>query len=88
MINLLREQLTQEGHIKILVRARPNASTTRITGRLDDGSIKIDIAAPTENNKANIELVKFLSSALGIPTNHIQILSGQTARQKLIRITA
>ena len=49
-------------------------------------ALKIRIAAPADDNKANAALVAFLSKWLGIPARHISILSGLHARRKRIAI--
>jgi len=68
------------------VRVRPSASETRVTGFLDDGTIKIDLKAPAEDGKANSELVRFIAEKHGVPKEGVRILSGQTSRKKLVRI--
>lgn len=72
----------------ITVRVRPHAKRTAIKETMSDGSIKIDLAAPAEDGKANQELVRFLSEKYNVPVSSIEILSGQTSRKKTIRITA
>lgn len=48
-------------------------------------TIKIRIKAVPEKGKANIELIKFLSSELNIPKDKINIISGKSTQLKLIR---
>jgi hypothetical protein len=50
------------------------------------GIIKCTLKSQPEKGKANEELVKFLSKTLQISQQDIKILSGQTARKKLIKI--
>lgn len=50
------------------------------------GTIKCFLKSPPEGGKANAELIKFVSSLSKIPQNDIAIISGQTARKKLIKI--
>lgn len=66
------------------VRVRPRSSQTKIKGFLADGTLKLDIAAPAENNKANLELIRFLKEDCEIP--NIEIVRGQTNTKKVIRI--
>ena len=51
-----------------------------------DGSIKIDLAAPAEDGKANTALVKFLAEEFSVPLSCVEILSGHAGRRKVIRI--
>lgn len=47
---------------------------------------KIRIKAAPEKNRANMELINFLSKELGVPKDNIAIISGKTEPLKLIRI--
>ena len=71
------------------IKAIPGSPKTEIVSILDDEkgkTIKIRIKAPPEKNKANIELIKFLSKELAVPKENIKILSGINERTKLLKI--
>lgn len=87
MIEHLQQRLITEEHIEIVVRARPHAAKTQLVDLLDDGSLKIDIAAPADEGRGNTMLVKFLGEIFHVPSSSVKILSGKTARLKLVRIT-
>lgn len=74
------------GGITLLIRARPGAKKTSVRKILEDGSIKIDIAAAPEDNAANAELITFLAAQYEVAASHIEIVSGQTSRIKTIRV--
>ena len=88
MIDDLQQRLRKEGRIDILVRVRPHAAKSEVTGMLEDGSLKIAITAPAEDGRGNTMLMKFLGEQFGVPASSVDILSGKTARLKLVRITA
>lgn len=46
--------------------------------------LKIKLKTPAEKGKANKELIKFLAKILGIPSNKIMIIKGQTHNIKEI----
>ena len=69
------------------IRVVPNAPKTAAAGAYGDG-VKIKINAPAMDGKANAELVKFLSKFFGIGRGSIEIISGETSRDKLVRIDA
>ncbi len=69
------------------VRVHPGASATRFKELMSDGTLKIDIAAAPEDGKANVALRKFLSKEFDVPIAHVEILSGETGRKKVVRIT-
>jgi uncharacterized protein (TIGR00251 family) len=82
----LQARLETEGCLTLAVRARPGASSTTITGMMADGSLKISLAAPAEEGKANRELIRFLAETFGVGRGNIAIVSGETGRRKVIRI--
>jgi len=87
MFNALLQELADKGSVRFYVRAKPSAASTKVVSVMDDESIKVDIAAPPEDGKANRELVSYLAKEFGVPKANVEIVSGATARQKLIRIT-
>ncbi len=68
----------------ITVNVRPGAPQTKIKGVMDDGTIKIDLAAVPEDGKANVELLRFLIQDCEIP--NAEIVSGHTGRRKVVRL--
>jgi hypothetical protein len=49
-------------------------------------TLRLKIAAPPQKGRANQELVVFLSRQLGLKRDSVEIISGHTARNKVIRI--
>ena len=82
----LVSRLRSEGRVSLTVRVVPKSPRTAWAGRLDDGSWKVRIAAVPEDGKANAELIRFLASEFGVERASVRILSGETARMKLIAI--
>ncbi|WP_413289930.1 DUF167 domain-containing protein [Bdellovibrio sp. HCB337] len=64
---------------------QPKSSKNEIIGP-HNGALKIKITAPPVDGKANAELVDFLSEILGIPKRQIEILKGETGRNKSVEI--
>jgi uncharacterized protein (TIGR00251 family) len=54
---------------------------------MEDGSLKIRLTAPPVDGAANEALVKFLSDTLSVSKSQVEIVSGHTGRQKIVRIT-
>jgi len=71
--------------VTIRVRAQPRASRTEIIGE-HDGALKIRIAAPPLNGKANEECRRFLAKLLDVSATSVEIISGETSRDKIVRI--
>jgi hypothetical protein len=67
------------------VRVQPRASKNGIS-RLEDGTFKIRLTAPPVDGAANEALIAFLSATFSVSRSSVEIISGQSARQKIIRI--
>ena len=72
--------------VALAVRVISRASRNEITEILDDGTIKIRVAAAPTDNEANEKLVKFLAEVLGVAPSRLEIVAGMTGRDKLIAV--
>lgn len=80
--------LTPLGDAVLLhVYVQPKASKSRIVG-LHDGMLKLAVAAPPVDGKANEEVIKSLARLLGIPGRDIVIQAGTQAKRKKVKIQA
>ena len=70
----------------LAVRVTPRASRNEIVELLDDGTIRVRIAAPPSDNEANETLIEFLSEILGVPKSRLDIVAGVAGRDKLISV--
>ena len=75
----------KDATITFAVRVQPRASHSVITGEID-GALKIRLAAPPVDGAANEELIRFLSKLLNVPRQNVTIVSGITAKNKIIRV--
>ena len=80
--------LRSQGRACVLsVVVTPNAPRTRADG-LHDGCLRVRLAAPPVDGKANAALQAWLADELGLPKRAVQLLQGQTARRKQWAIDA
>jgi uncharacterized protein (TIGR00251 family) len=70
----------------LALRVTPRSSRNQIVGVLNDGTIKVHIAAPPADDDANKELLSFLSEVLGVSKSKIEIVAGLSGRDKLISV--
>jgi uncharacterized protein (TIGR00251 family) len=70
----------------LAVRVTPRASRNEIVELLEDGTIKVRIAAPPTDSEANETLITFLSEILGVPKSRLDIVAGVAGRDKLISV--
>jgi len=72
--------------VKVSVRVQPGARKNELLGFQED-VLRVKIAAPPVDGKANRELIVFLSEALGIRKSDITIEKGATTKRKVVGIT-
>ena len=75
----------EEKSVLISIRIQPRASKNEII-RMEGGKLKIRLTAPPVDGAANEALVKFLSNQLHVGRAQVEIVSGHTGREKIIRI--
>ena len=75
----------EEDFIIFTIKAQPNSSKNKIAGILGD-ALKINIKAPAVEGAANKELIKFLSKTFKVAKSDIEFVSGETSKQKRIKI--
>lgn len=76
-----------KGGAAISVRVTPRSPKNEITEVLENGTIKIRLNAPPVDGKANQALIEFLAKTLEIKVAQIDIIAGQTSKDKLLTIT-
>ena len=74
-----------EGGIVVSVKVQPNASNDRVVGEHAD-QLKIAVTVAPEKGKANKAVIKVLSRLLNVKISDIEILSGETSRDKKVFI--
>jgi hypothetical protein len=70
----------------ITVKVTPRARKTQVAGVMDDGTVRIRVAAVPEGGAANRALIEFLAKTLGIPASQVEIVAGHASERKLISL--
>ena len=71
--------------IIVKVKIVPGSSKNKIIGVYND-SLKITITAPPVEGKANKKCIAYLAKYFDVAKSKIEIISGQTSKNKLIKI--
>jgi uncharacterized protein (TIGR00251 family) len=71
----------------LTLHVQPAAKRTEVSGAHGD-ALKVKLAAPPVDGKANAELLRFLAEAFGVPLRNVTLLRGETSRAKVVRIEA
>jgi uncharacterized protein (TIGR00251 family) len=75
--------------VSFAVRVQPRASRTTLTGVLgegDDAALKIALAAPPVEGRANEALIRFFAELFSAPRSAVVIIGGAQSRNKIVRI--
>ena len=67
------------------VHARPGAKRTEVAG-LHGDALKLHIAAPPLEGRANEELAAFVAAALGVPRKSVTVVKGSASRRKTVLV--
>jgi uncharacterized protein (TIGR00251 family) len=72
--------------VSFAVKVRPRGKKDAITGEFGD-ALKISLTTPPIEGRANEACIEFLAKLLKVPRSSVSIASGQTSRNKVIRVT-
>lgn len=72
-------------HCLLRLRIQPGAKQTSVIGPLAD-QLKIAVQAPPVDGKANEALLRWLAQTLGVKKAQLTLVSGQTSRDKRVRV--
>lgn len=75
----------KDGSLTFPVRIVPRAKKSEIVG-VEGDTLKVRIAAPPVRGKANEAFVEFLAQVLGVRKRQVEIVSGQRARSKIVKV--
>jgi uncharacterized protein YggU (UPF0235/DUF167 family) len=72
----------------ITVRVTPRASKNEISEILDDGTLKVRLTAGQSDLSTNQALVDFLAEVLGVKPFQLEIVAGESGKDKLVSVTS
>ena len=70
----------------LAVRITPRASQNEVAEILDDGTVRVRLAASPADNESNAALLEFLAEILGVSKTKLEIVAGSAGRDKLISV--
>jgi uncharacterized protein (TIGR00251 family) len=71
--------------LSISIHAQPGAKRTEVAG-LHGEALKIRVAAPALEDRANEALIGFVAKRLGVAKRDVTIVSGEKSREKRLEI--
>ena len=77
----------QAGRTRVVVRVRPGASRTAVGGS-HDGALVVAVTARAVDGAATEAALRALAAALGLRRSQVRLVSGATARTKVVELDA
>jgi uncharacterized protein (TIGR00251 family) len=71
--------------VSFSIKVHPRAHKNAITGTVGD-ALKLALTAPPVEGKANQAVIEFFADLFQIPRSSVTIASGETSRNKVVRI--
>ncbi|MDA8233395.1 MAG: DUF167 domain-containing protein [Clostridia bacterium] len=68
------------------VRVQPRAAKNQLAGVYED-AVKVRLTAPPVDGEANEALLEFLAKVLGVAKSQVELVSGHTGRNKVVRVS-
>ena len=75
---------TTEG-VSLAVWVTPGTPRSEVVG-VADGRLRVRLAAPAHEGKANAELIRLVAETLGVPRRQVDLGAGATGRRKLLQV--
>jgi uncharacterized protein (TIGR00251 family) len=69
----------------VAIRVQPRAKRDEVVGERGD-AIVVRVTAPPVDGKANAALCAFIAEKLRIPPTCVDVVRGQTSRDKVVRV--
>jgi uncharacterized protein YggU (UPF0235/DUF167 family) len=69
----------------VAVKAVPRSRATRAVG-LQDGALRVQIAAPPHDGRSNAALCAYLAGAAGVRPSAVRVRRGSSGARKLIEV--
>ena len=73
------------GDVTFAIKVHPRAKKNAITGELGD-ALKLSLTTPPIDGRANEACIEFFAKLLKVPRSSVTIASGQSSRNKVIRV--
>jgi uncharacterized protein (TIGR00251 family) len=72
--------------LTLTLHVQPGAKRTEVTGQ-HGVALKIRLAAPPVEGRANEALLKFIAESFGVPLRQVELKQGGQSRHKVVAIT-
>ncbi|HEX2728413.1 MAG TPA: DUF167 domain-containing protein [Rubrobacteraceae bacterium] len=70
----------------VSLRVSPGARASTLSGTYGEGALKMRVAAPPVEGKANEAVCRYLAKLLGLPRSKVEVVRGACGRDKVALI--
>ena len=77
--------MSDSARLRVAVRVVPGARRSEIVAV--EPQLRVRLAAPPVEGKANAELVRVLAKALGVRRSAVRVVAGEKSRDKVVEVT-
>jgi uncharacterized protein len=71
--------------LTLSIYVQPSARASELAG-LHGNDLKVRIAAPAVDNKANVAVRALIARALAVPSSNVSVRRGMTSRRKVLEV--
>ena len=73
-----------EDGVYVRIRVSPGAKGAAVKGLYGEGGIRLSVAAPPVEGKANAEAERYLARLFGLSRSEVTVVKGASSRDKLV----
>jgi uncharacterized protein (TIGR00251 family) len=77
---------SEDGVVTLTLHVQPGAKRSQVSG-LHGDALKIRLAAPPIDGRANEALLRFLAGIFEVPQRNVELMQGGQSRHKTVRVT-
>lgn len=75
----------KQNELILKIKVEPRSSRAGLVGQYGD-ALKVKLISPPVEGKANKELIEILAKEFGVHKKNIEIISGQSSKNKMVRL--
>jgi uncharacterized protein (TIGR00251 family) len=75
-----------KGGAYLKIRVSPGAKSTAVKGLYGEGAIRLSVAAPPIDGRANTEAERYLATLIGVERSRVAVVKGASSRDKLVLV--
>lgn len=75
-----------KGGVYVKLRVSPGAKSTAVKGLYGEDALRLSVAAPPVEGRANAEVERYLARLFGLSRSQVSVIKGASSRDKLVSV--